>query len=191
MSFMLTVITCLPKPIRRILVPDMLIPPISNDPSKVQLIRLSHIYFEHPNLKEFDKFAKDFGFVEAERRGDTVYYRGYGKDPYVYVASKSKDKEPKFGGAAFVAASSEEFEKAAQLPGATVRALYDVPGGGKMVTIARPNGTFMYVVYAQEERAIDTSLIPSGTHDSQGPYNTPFEKPRLGTYNRMILGISY
>jgi hypothetical protein len=43
--------------------PDMRIPEIVNGPEKVQLARLSHVYFKHPNLDEFSKFARDFGFV--------------------------------------------------------------------------------------------------------------------------------
>jgi Glyoxalase/Bleomycin resistance protein/Dioxygenase superfamily len=180
MSFMLSLISHLPKFIREYIMPDMLIPPISNNPSKVQLIRISHIYFEHPDLQAFGKFARDFGLIECARSRDKIYYRGYGRDPYVYVASKSNEERPKFGGAAFVAASQEEFNKASKLPGASIQDLGDAPGGGQMVTIRRPNDTFIHVVYGQEERQIDTKVPPSETHETQGPYNSPFEKPRLG-----------
>jgi hypothetical protein len=190
---MLSVISRLPRFIREYIVPNMPIPDVKNDPSKVQLVRLSHVYFEHPNLKEFAKFAADFGFVEAKREGDTIYFRGYGKDPYVYVASKSKSGKPKFGGAAFVAASREEFDKAAKIPGSTVKSLDKAPGGGEMITIARPGDTFMHVVYGQEERAVETHDIPSATHESLGAFNTPFEKPRQGEhlYRSILRAITY
>ena len=177
---MLSVVSRLPRFIREYIVPDMLIPEIKNDPSKVQLVRLSHVYFEHGDLKEFTKFAADFGFVEAKRDGDTIYFRGYGKDPYVYVASKSKSGKSNFRGAAFVAASREEFDKAAKIPGSTVKSLDGAPGGGEMVTIARPGDTFMHVVFGQEERAVETQAPPSATHESLGAFNTPFDKPRQG-----------
>lgn len=180
MSIFLSILTHLPRSIRERIMPDMLIPPISNNPSKVQLCRLSHVYFEHPDLDKFSKFAKDFGFVEASRSKDLIYYRGYGKDQYVYVAKKSKDGKPNFGGAAFVASSEEEFQKAAEVPGASKPANLEGPGGGKVITFARPNGTFMFVIYGQEERAVDIQHAPSETHENQGPYNTPFEKPRQG-----------
>lgn len=105
MSFVLNAISYLPKFAREYIMPDMLIPQISNNPSKVQLVRLSHIYFEHPDLKQLGNFAKDFGLVVEKWIGDNIYLSGYGKDPYVYVASKSKDGKAHFGGAAFVAAS--------------------------------------------------------------------------------------
>ena len=158
----------------------MLIPPISNNPSKVQLSRIAHVYFEHDDLTKFVAFSKDFGFAEAGRDGDTIYYRGYGRDPYVYVASKSKTGKPKFLGAAFVAATREDFEKASKISGATVKSLEKTPGGGEMVTVLSPSGTIIHVVYGQEERSVEPQNLPSATHESHGPFNTPFEKNRLG-----------
>jgi hypothetical protein len=170
----------LPKSLREAIIPDMLIPPIANDPSKVQLARISHVYFEHPDLEKFARFANDFGFVEEKRIGDTIYFRGYGRDPYVYVASKSKDGKQRFRGPAFVAASEEEFDKAAKLGGAQVGSLGNAPGGGKIITFSRPDNTFFHVVYGQVEREV-ASQEPTATHEQQGPFNKPFEKPRRGT----------
>lgn len=177
---MLSVIGSLPSFIRAKIIPDMLIPEIVNHPSKVQLCRLSHAYFEHPDLNEFSKFAKDFGFIEAKRTKDTIYFRGYGKDQYVYVATKSKDHKPRFMGACFVALNREEFDKAAKIEGAEMRALADAPGGGEMITIPRLGDTYMHVIYGQEERAVDPREATASTHDYIGPLNTPFEKPRRG-----------
>ena len=159
--------------------PNMLIPPISNHPDKVQLARLGHVYFEHPDLEKFTKFAKDFGFVESKRTKDMIYYRGYGKDPYVYVASKSKDGRPRFRGPAFVVRTQEEFDKAAKLPGANVSDLEGAPGGGKKITFNRPDGTLFHIIYGQDERATD-SVEPTATHEQSGPFNKPFEKLRRG-----------
>ncbi|CZR60148.1 related to 2,3-dihydroxybiphenyl-1,2-dioxygenase [Phialocephala subalpina] len=183
----LSVLSCLPRFVREFIIPDMSIPDVKNDPSKVQLIRLSHVYFSHPNLKEFTKFALDFGFVEAHRDNDTIYFRGYGKDPYCYVAMESKDGKPHFGGGAFVAASREEFEKAKNIEGALVKSL-NAPGGGEMVTFARPGDTFMHVVFGQEERAVETEHVPTATHENLGAFNTPFEKPRQGQFQRFHEG---
>ncbi|KAI0502931.1 Glyoxalase/Bleomycin resistance protein/Dihydroxybiphenyl dioxygenase [Xylaria bambusicola] len=161
----------------------MRIPEISNNPSKVQLARMAHVYFEHPDLELFSEFAKDWGFVEAKRDDNKIWYRGYGVDPYVYVVSKSKDGNPRFGGAAFVAKSEEEFEKAALLPGATPSSLADAPGGGKMISFTRSDDTHFHVVYGQIEREAEKS-VPSATHEVQGPYNGPFQKLRKGTFQR-------
>ena len=179
----LDLIAYLPRFLRERLVPNMPIPTVENNPSKVQLIRLSHVYFEHPDLPKFTRFAQDFGFVEEKRVGDTIYYRGYGKDPYVYVATRGK--KAKFLGPAFVARDQAEFDKAAALPAAAVKSLDDAPGGGKQVTIARPNGTFMHIVYGQTERpVVTTEAEPTATHDNHGPMNTPFSKQRKGQFQR-------
>lgn len=173
-------LTYMPKCVRDFLAPPTPILDVANDPSKVQLERISHVYFQHPNLDKFGSFARDFGFVEAGRTDDAIYYRGYGRDQYVYVASRGRAQ---FNGVAFVAASQEDFDKAAQLPGASPKKkLYDAPGGGELVTFARPNRTFFHVIFGQRERNINTSRTPSETHESHGPFNTPFEKPRLGEY---------
>ncbi|CAJ2511998.1 Uu.00g076230.m01.CDS01 [Anthostomella pinea] len=176
-------ISKLPRILREAILPDMLIPPISNNPSKVQLARIGHVYFEHPDLEQFSEFASDWGFVETKRTENRIWYRGYGRDPYVYVASKAKDGNPRFGGAAFVAASEEEFEKAALLPGATPSSLADAPGGGKMITFQRSDDIQFHVIYGQTEREVE-GPPPSATHENAGPLNGPFEKPRQGKFQR-------
>jgi len=176
----LKVMENLPAFLRHRIMPDMYFPEVKNNPSKVQLERLSHVYFEHTDLKQFAAFAIDFGFVEQARNGDTIYFRGYGVSPYCYVATKSKNGKARFLGAAFVAQSQEEFDKAAKIDGAVMKDLNEAPGGGKMITFARSDDTFMHVVYGQEERKIETKQEPTATHESLGPINKPFEKPRLG-----------
>lgn len=182
--FILDVIACLPKSWQDWLLPPGSIQTVANNPSKVQLSRIAHVYFQHRDLAKFDKFAQDFGFLKVERKGDTIYYRGYGIDPYIYVASQSPTGRSRFMGAAFVAKDEANFQKAAAIPGAILKELEEAPGGGKMVTFARPNGTFFHVVFGQTERTETKQPPPSATHDSQGPYNTPFDKKRLGQFQR-------
>ncbi|KAI1181777.1 Glyoxalase/Bleomycin resistance protein/Dihydroxybiphenyl dioxygenase [Nemania serpens] len=184
MAFLLLpVLSKLPRSIRETIMPDMRIPEISNNPSKVQLARILHVYFAHPDLEAFAEFAKDWGFVETARKEDRIWFRGYGVDPYVYVATQSRDGNPRFEGAAFVAKSEEDFEKAALLAGATPSSLADAPGGGRMVTFNRSDDTQFHVVYGQVEREVEESA-PSATHEVQGPYNGPFQKLRRGTFQR-------
>lgn len=161
--------------------PDMLIPPIANDPSKVQLARPAHVYFEHPDLDKFRQFARDFGFVEERVTKDKIYFGGYSRDPYIYVASRSKDGKPRFKGGAFVAASEDDFNKAAALPGAVIGSLDGAPGGGRIVTFNRPDQTFFHVVFGQQERETGAKE-PTATHDEQGPFNGSFDKPRRGEH---------
>jgi hypothetical protein len=118
--FILDVIACLPKSWQDWILPPASILTVTNDPSKVQLSRIAHIYFEHKDLAEFNRFAEDFGFVKAEQKGNTIYYRGYGKDPYVYVASQSTTGQSRFMGGAWVAKDEANFQKALALPGAVL-----------------------------------------------------------------------
>jgi hypothetical protein len=156
----------------------MRLPSVSNSPDKVQLSRISHVYFEHSDLDTFSEFSEAFGFIEAYRDGANIYYRGYGKDQYVYVATQSSDGAKRFKGATFVAASERDFEKAAGLPQAHVSDL-KAPGGGRLVTIERPGPTWLHVLHGQAERMTPVKP-PSATHDNQGPYNGALEKERKG-----------
>jgi hypothetical protein len=187
-GFVVSLLAYIPQSVRNFIVPPMPIPDVNNNPFKVQLSRIAHVYYQHSDLSTFRKFAKDFGLVEAKDDGNTIYFRGYGVDPYVYVASKGP---PTFRGPAFVAASREEFDKALNIPGASLQELEDAPGGGRMISFARPNGTFFHVVHGQEERIVDPQQPPSETHETQGPYNLPFDKPRLGQYRILESGLSH
>lgn len=180
--WMIDVLALLPQTWQDWILPPTTVPVVQNHPSKVQLSRISHVYFDHGNLEAFDRFAKDFGFVQAERKGNTIYYRGYGRDPYVYVASQSPTGRSCFMGAAFVAKDQENFDKALLLPGAVVKDLEEAPGCGRMITFARPNDTYFHIIYGQTER--ESGETPSATHDSQGPFNTSLEKPRKGYFQR-------
>lgn len=165
---------------------------IHNDTSKVQLARLSHVYFQLPNLKLFREFAKDFGFTEVQH--DTAdgccYFRGYGIDQYIYVLELVPDDHaPKFRGPAFAAASRQDFDKAAALPGAQHRDLSAAPGGGEMVTFNRQDETFFHVVYGTKARLSQAHPVTqSATHEEAGPMNKPFEKPRRGQFQRFHAG---
>ncbi|KAB5515386.1 hypothetical protein GE09DRAFT_979794 [Coniochaeta sp. 2T2.1] len=115
----------------------MLIPPVSNSPSKVQLSRLGHIYFLSTPISKSSNFLPK---TSASWRSHDARKRGYCKDPYIYVALKSKDGKARCGGGAFVAASKEEFQKAAKIPGASAPMQINAPGGGQIRHL-RPRGS--------------------------------------------------
>ncbi|EXK46308.1 hypothetical protein FOXG_10832 [Fusarium oxysporum f. sp. lycopersici 4287] len=163
------------------------LPEIKNDPSKIQLERIAHVYFEHPDLEKFDPFAKDFGLIPAYQDTDLNLYRGYGKDPYCYVARKSSTGAQAFGGAAFVAQTEADFDKAAALDGAVVSELSPFPGGGRRVTLKSPSGFLFHVVHGQEERSPNESAS-SSLAESQGPLNGSLVKKRFGQFQRFRHG---
>lgn len=157
----------------------VVLPDIKNDPSKIQLERIAHVYFEHPDLEKFDEFAKDFGFILAYQDTDVNVYRGYGKDPYCYVARKSSTGAQAFSGGAFVAQTEADFDKAAALDGAVVSELSPFPGGGRQVALKSPSGFLFHVVHGQEERSPNESAS-TALAESRGPFNGSLVKKRFG-----------
>tara|TARA_R110002003_G_scaffold202_10_gene15729 strand:+ start:15247 stop:15753 length:507 start_codon:yes stop_codon:yes gene_type:complete len=159
------------------------LPNISNNPSKIQLERIAHVYYEHPDIDAFNQFALDFGFVEAHRDDDCILYRGYGIDPYCYVARRATTKSPVFGGAAWVAQTQADFDKAAALEGAEISDLSSFPGGGRKVTVQTPSGFYFHVIYGQKER-VPAREPATAQAESVGPSNGSFCKRRFGMYAR-------
>jgi hypothetical protein len=156
------------------------IKPSPNSPHKIQIQRISHVFLRHPNPEKFLTFAKDFGFVEEARDGKAIYLRGYGVDPYCYVVLPSADGEKQFEGGAFLVKSKEDLEKGMKLPGATLKDLSHLPGGGELVSLSTPGGGKMHLVWGQEARTAP-SKEPSAQVQHLGPYNLPFIKDRKGS----------
>lgn len=49
-----------------------------------------------------------------------IFFKGYGPDPYCYVARRAEDGIPRFGGASYLVESYSDLEKASTLlPGAS------------------------------------------------------------------------
>jgi catechol 2,3-dioxygenase-like lactoylglutathione lyase family enzyme len=119
---------------------------------KINLKRISHVYYTHKDLEKAHQFYLDFGFSVSRKSEDdtTIYYRGYGTEPFVLCASKGT--EDVFGGAGWVVESLEDLEIASDtLPGATKVLDLSAPGGGKTVTFHdNVDGFPFHLVYGQE-----------------------------------------
>jgi hypothetical protein len=83
--------------------------------ARVQMVKLAHMRYQHPDLDEITTFLFDFGMHVVKRTDDRVWYRGYGPDQYVYYAQKG---EKKFLGGAYEVESEEELLKASRIAGA-------------------------------------------------------------------------
>lgn len=158
---------------------------------QIKVIRLSHVVYQHPDLPRALSFLKDFGLTEAGREGTRVFLRGYGIDPYVYIAEQSPDSSRHFLGAAWVVESAKDLQQAALHPGASQIQDITGPGGGQIVTLKDPNGFAVGFVYGQtlnEAESYDKSLV-SGEISGKPP-NTALEKPRRGLFRRFQPGAS-
>lgn len=163
------------------------IPPVSNNPEKIQLERLSHVLFSHPDLEKFNTFAIDFGFEVVEKTDSAICYRGWGQDAISYVALLGEANEEGFKGATFIARTEADFTKSAALPGASAVKEHKRPGGGKIVTISSPSGADMHVLWGQQDRPKPEAPV-SYTEVSKGGYNTTLKKERKGMYCSKSLG---
>lgn len=148
--------------------------------NRIILQRLSHVIFEHPDVDRFASFAKDFGLIDAGEADNLNFFRGYGKDSYVYVAQQvATGAAKRFIGAGFVAQSAEDFDLACQLPGAEILNATKRPGGGQLVQIPDPNGYLVQVVWGREERMEPAHGISSCV-SGQPPMNGAVDKIRKG-----------
>lgn len=157
---------------------------------KVRAIRLAHVTYQHPDLEKALSFLADFGFVEEHRTLDKVYLRGYGVQPFIYVAEQSPDNKRHFIGGSWVVDRLEDLETAASKPGATSIQDSDAPGGGQIVTLTDPNGFKVGFVYGQKLREEDTSEIHLEQKSDQLPSNTTVQQPRRGVFRRFKQGAS-
>lgn len=71
--------------------------------------------YQHPDLDRAISFLKDFGMVEESKQGSRVYLRGYGSQPFVYIAEQSIDAQRHFLGGFWVVDDRVELQKAASL----------------------------------------------------------------------------
>ncbi|OQO06633.1 hypothetical protein B0A48_08420 [Cryoendolithus antarcticus] len=152
------------------------------DPSaRVQIVKLAHMRYQHPDLEEITTFLRDFGMHIAKRTETEIWYRGYGPDQYVYYAVKG---EKKFLGGTFEVESEAELEKASRIPGAgKIEDLSDAPGGGKLLILRDPEGFLINLLYGQTP--VEKSEYPQKVIYN---FESPEDKPRVRKFNRFTPG---
>lgn len=154
------------------------------NPNRVKLLTPAFVRYAHADIEKNHSFMLDFGFQEAGRTADKIFYTGYGVQPVLYVAEQCKDK-PSLVGIFFAAASFNDLEKATKIPGAEPMEDLDTPGGGKVVRITDPNGQPFGVVYGSQKKDYNpppTHVLPLN-HPARTDEDT-IAKPRRGKYQR-------
>ena len=146
---------------------------------RVQMVKLAHMRYQHPDLDVITKFLLDFGMHIVKQTDDKIWFRGYGPDQYVYYAQKG---EKKFLGGTYEVESMAELEKAAKIPGASdITEISDAPGGGKIITLHDPEGFPINLMYGQEP-------APHQDLPQKIIYNDETNKPRVRKFNRFTPG---
>ena len=156
--------------------------PIPQNDTRIRLQQTAFVVYYHADLQAARKFLADFGFEIAEDRGDEIFFRGYGSEPYVYIARKATGNDSQFGGGAYEVETRRELEKAAQLPSASAIRPLDGPGGGEIVTLTDPVGHAVHLVHGQTKRT------PDEKHLEKLTVNYEDEKPRKGRRQRFEPG---
>ena len=155
------------------------------DDKRIRLVKTAYVTYFHVDLEKSRKFLLDFGLVIAKETEEAIYFKGYGTEPYCYVARRSKSGQSEFGGAAYVVEDRRELERAEQLPGATPNQKLDAPGNGEVVTLCDPEGHHVQLVYGQTENAAPGQ--PTASLEKL-VVNYEDEKPRLGKFHRFAPG---
>lgn len=144
---------------------------------KILIDRLAHCRYGHPDIELAKRFFLDFGLVTAEETDNRIWMRGFGKDPFVYVAEKTHDGKRRFLGGGWIVQSLAELDKATELPGATPIRDYEGPGGGKYVIMTDIMGEEITLIYGQTDREPSDQPQPI-------KWNTWETKTRNGEFQR-------
>ena len=110
--------------------------------------QLAYVTMGIPDLTLMERFLTDFGMRVSARTEDTLYMRGAGSSPYIYVAEYSK--ENKIISFAFEAATEEDLQRASEINGASQIEDIVMPGGGQRVRLITPGGFNVEVVHGQQ-----------------------------------------
>jgi catechol 2,3-dioxygenase-like lactoylglutathione lyase family enzyme len=144
----------------------------------IKIRDIAFVRFAAPDLEAMERFAHDFGLVTAQRTDSALYARGTDPSPYLHVTERG---DAGFRGVAFDAASAEDLEAAASLPGGSAIEPLDGPGGGRRVRFTDPDGFHVEVVHGRTPaEALPVRTIPA--------YNYGSRRERFGTLQRFEHG---
>lgn len=150
----------------------------------LQLQKTAFVIYHHADLSKAREFLLDFGLTVAHEDDDgTIYFKGYGTEPFIYVAHPSQEGKSYFGGAAYLVESEAELKRAARLVHCMgpIRDL-DGPSGGRMVTLRDPAGHSVHLIHGWVEHAAEPLDLQKLT------INFEDEKPRKGRFQRFQPG---
>lgn len=142
---------------------------------------IEYVIFRHPDQAAVRQFMLDYGLLDAEQKGDSLYLRSYGDAPFSYVTTQG---EAAFVGFGFRVASQEALGQLATRFGATIEDCPH-PGGGKYFHTADPDGRRLEFVFGAKRSE------PVASGGAPIAWNDAFAKSRLGRYQRPVHGPSH
>lgn len=113
--------------------------------STIKVEDIAHVRFSAPDLAAMKAFLLEFGLVETQGPGGSLYMRGAGGQPFLHATAEGAAG---FQGLGFRARSLSDLEALAAVEGVTVEEM-QAPGGGSVVRLMDPNGIAVEVVAGQ------------------------------------------
>ncbi|KAJ9654480.1 hypothetical protein H2198_006489 [Neophaeococcomyces mojaviensis] len=148
----------------------------------IELLKTAFVSYSHVDFDTAKQFYLDFGLNIVEESPDSLFFRGYGTEPFIYHLKRSKTGKSTFDGAAYIVTSRRELERATSVEGATPISRLNAPGGGEVVTLTDPQGFHIHLVHGQAEREADNLDLEKLT------FNYEDNKPRKGRFQRFSAG---
>lgn len=142
---------------------------------------IEYVIFRHPDQAAVRQFMLDYGLLDAEQKGDSLYLRSYGDAPFSYVTTRG---EAAFVGFGFRIATQEALGQLAARFDATIEACPH-PGGGQYFYTADPDGRRLEFVFGARRS------VPVASGGAPIAWNDAFAKSRLGRYQRPEHGPSH
>lgn len=138
---------------------------------------VAHVRFRAPDLARMRAFLEDFGLLIVEQTDTRLVARGSGPAPLAHVTELG---DAGFAGVAFRAESVADLERLAAAEGVSVTNS-DLPGGGRVVTLADPDGHRVEVVAGQ----VAAPPLPLA---ASAPWNRAETRDRLRAAKRIAAG---
>src|SRR5271163_5145676 len=118
--------------------------------ANIKVRDLAYGRIRSPDLDVQEEFLTAFGMVRAARTPTALYMRGTDPAHHIHVTELGA---PGHVGLAFHAASPDDLERLARLPGASAIETLDEPGGGRRVRLKDPDGYQVEVVHGLQTPA--------------------------------------
>ena len=114
------------------------------------ICKVADIIYVRFELKEFEaqkKYLNHFGMMLAHEDDNSIFFRGTGTSPYIYVATKGD--ENKYIGSAYKANNMSDLEALSREFNVDIVENIE-PGGGHKVTVTDPDGIEVEVCYGMK-----------------------------------------
>ena len=132
---------------------------------KQPICKIADIIYVRFELEEFEaqkKYLNHFGMILAHENENSIFFRGTGTSPYIYVATKGN--ENKYIGSAYEANNYSDLEALSNEFNVDI-VENNEPGGGHKVTIIDPDGIEVEVCHGMvpaEPVAIVSKVLNTG-----------------------------